>query len=63
MKIKSELQVFNQAGEPETPGVIPGLTVKKLAGCADHPAERISSVPNAKIQITWNCGRPKPPPP
>ena len=42
MKIKSELQVFNQAGEPETPGVIPGLTVKKLAGCADDPAERIS---------------------
>ena len=31
-KIKSELQVFNQAKEPDHPGVIPGLTIKKLAG-------------------------------
>ena len=40
--IKSELQVFNQANEPTSPGVIPGLSIKKLAGCKEHPAERIS---------------------
>lgn len=42
MKIKSGLKVFNQADEPDSPGVIPGLTIKKLAGCKEHPAERIS---------------------
>ena len=40
--IKSELKVFNQANEPSFPGVIPGLTIKKLAGSKEHPAERIS---------------------
>ena len=41
-KIKSELKVFNQADEPTSPGVIPGLKIKKLAGCKKRPAERIS---------------------
>lgn len=42
MELKSALEVFNQAREPVSPGVVPGLTIKKLAGCAEHPSERIS---------------------
>ena len=42
MELKSALQVFNQSNEPVSPGVVPGLTIKKLAGCAEHPSERIS---------------------
>ncbi len=42
MKIKSALQVFNESREPVSPGVVPGLTIKKLAGCAEHPTEKIS---------------------
>lgn len=42
MELKSTLEVFNQAGEPVSPGVVPGLTIKKLAGCPEHPSERIS---------------------
>ncbi len=42
MKVKSALQVFNQAREPDSPGVVRGLTIKKLAGCAEHPTEKIS---------------------
>ena len=41
-RVKSELQVFNQSSVAETPGVIPGLMIRKLAGCAEHPSERIS---------------------
>ena len=42
MKLKSALKVFNHAGEPVSSGVVHGLTIKKLAGSADHPSERIS---------------------
>ena len=42
MTLKSSLQVFNQASVPQSPGVIPGLTIRKLAGDGDHPSERIS---------------------
>lgn len=42
MKVKSSLQVFNQADVATSPGVVPGLTLKKLAGCPEHPSERIS---------------------
>ena len=42
MKVKSALQVFNESREPVSPGVVPGLTIRKLAGCAEHPTERIS---------------------
>jgi mannose-6-phosphate isomerase-like protein (cupin superfamily) len=42
MKLKSALKVFNESDEPVSPGVVHGLTIKKLAGSADHPSERIS---------------------
>jgi len=41
-RVKSELQVFNQSTVGESPGVIPGLRIRKLAGCPEHPSERIS---------------------
>ena len=41
-KIKSTLQVFNQSGVPEVPGVIKGIMLKKLTGCPEHPSERIN---------------------
>jgi mannose-6-phosphate isomerase-like protein (cupin superfamily) len=41
-RVKSELQVFNQSTVDESPGVIPGLKIRKLAGCPEHPSERIS---------------------
>ena len=41
-KVRSELQVFNQSTVKESPGVIPGLMIKKLAGGSDHPSERIN---------------------
>lgn len=42
MEVKSALQVFNQSTVQGGPGVVPGLTVKKLAGDKLHPSERIS---------------------
>jgi mannose-6-phosphate isomerase-like protein (cupin superfamily) len=41
-KVKSELKVFNQSSVAESPGVIPGLLIRKLAGGSEHPSERIS---------------------
>jgi mannose-6-phosphate isomerase-like protein (cupin superfamily) len=41
-RVKSELQVFNQSTVGESPGVIPGLKIRKLSGCPEHPSERIS---------------------
>ena len=41
-KITSTLQVFNQSGVPEVPGVIKGIMLKKLTGCPEHPSERIN---------------------
>lgn len=40
-KIKSALRVFNQSTVPESPGVIDGLKIRKLAGCPEQPSERI----------------------
>ena len=40
--VKAELKVFNQSAVGESPGVIPGLMIRKLAGSAEHPSERIS---------------------
>lgn len=40
--IESALQVFNQSSVPTSPGVIEGLTIRKLAGSEQHPSERIS---------------------
>jgi uncharacterized cupin superfamily protein len=42
MKLKSALKVFNQSEVPQSPGVIAGLTIKKLAGSTLHPSERIN---------------------
>lgn len=42
MEVKSALQVFNQSTVPLSPGVVDGLTIRKLAGDAHHPSERIS---------------------
>jgi uncharacterized cupin superfamily protein len=42
MKIKSALQVFNQSEVPSSPGVVQGLMIRKLAGSALHPSEKIN---------------------
>jgi mannose-6-phosphate isomerase-like protein (cupin superfamily) len=42
MDLKPALQVFNQSSVPTSPGVIDGLTIRKLAGSEAHPSERIS---------------------
>jgi len=42
VELKSKLQVFNQSTVPVSPGVVDGLTIRKLAGDAHHPSERIS---------------------
>ena len=41
-RVKAELKVFNQSSVGESPGVIPGLMIRKLAGSGEHPSERIS---------------------
>jgi mannose-6-phosphate isomerase-like protein (cupin superfamily) len=42
MKLESSLQVFNQSAVPTAPGVIEGITLRKLTGTAEHPSERIN---------------------
>jgi mannose-6-phosphate isomerase-like protein (cupin superfamily) len=42
VELKSALQVFNQSAVPVSPGVVDGLTIRKLAGDREHPSERIS---------------------
>jgi mannose-6-phosphate isomerase-like protein (cupin superfamily) len=42
MEPTTALQVFNQTQVQDSPGVVAGLTVKKLAGDKLHPSERIS---------------------
>ena len=42
MEVKSALQVFNQSAVSTAPGVVQGLTIRKLAGSSEHPSERIS---------------------
>src|SRR5215510_13206243 len=42
MEVKSDLQVFNESSVPVSPGVVKGLTIRKLAGSAEHPSERIN---------------------
>ena len=42
MELKSKLQVFNQSAVAVSPGVVDGLTIRKLAGDREHPSERIS---------------------
>jgi mannose-6-phosphate isomerase-like protein (cupin superfamily) len=42
MKLKSALKVFSQSEVPQSPGVIQGLMIKKLAGSTLHPSEKIN---------------------
>ena len=42
MKLESSLQVFNQSSVPTSPGVIEGITLRKLTGTPEHPSERIN---------------------
>jgi mannose-6-phosphate isomerase-like protein (cupin superfamily) len=42
MTLKSALKVFTQSEVPQSPGVIDGLLIRKLAGSALHPSERIN---------------------
>ena len=42
MKLKSALKVFSPSEVPQSPGVIQGLTIKKLAGSTLHPSEKIN---------------------
>ena len=42
MKLKSTLRVFREADVAAGPGVIPGHTVKPLAGSPEHPSERLT---------------------
>ena len=41
-RVKSALQVFSQSSVKESPGVIPGLVIRKLSGTTEHPSERIN---------------------
>ena len=59
MKLKSALKVFNQSEVPQSPGVIDGLTIKKLSGSALHPSERInvglaSFAPGTHEHLHWH---------
>jgi len=42
VELKSALQVFNQSDVASSPGVVHGLTIRKLAGSGEHPTERIN---------------------
>lgn len=44
MELKSTLRVFNQAEVPEGPGIAKGQTIKRLAGSAQHPTEKVMVV-------------------
>jgi len=44
MELKSTLKVFNESDVPSAPGIAQGQEIKRLAGSADHPSERISVV-------------------
>jgi mannose-6-phosphate isomerase-like protein (cupin superfamily) len=59
MKLKSALKVFNQSEVPQSQGVIPGLTIRKLAGSTLHPSERInvglaSFAPGTHEHLHWH---------
>ena len=41
MELKSTLKVFNATDVPEGPGIVPGLSLRRLVGDRDHPTERI----------------------
>jgi quercetin dioxygenase-like cupin family protein len=59
MKLQSTLQVFREADVPAGPGVIPGHTVKPLAGSPKHPSERLtirlaSFEPGTHERLHWH---------
>lgn len=60
MEIKSTLKVFNEADIPGAPGVVGrGQLLKQLAGCAEHPTERltvalVSFEPGTRENLHWH---------
>ncbi len=44
MGLKSTLKVFNEGDVPAVPGLVSGQEIKRLAGSADHPSERLTVV-------------------
>jgi mannose-6-phosphate isomerase-like protein (cupin superfamily) len=41
MELKSTLKVFNAEDVPAGPGIVPGLSLRRLVGDSNHPTERI----------------------
>ena len=59
MEMKSTLKVFNQSSIPVIEGVTPGQTMKRLAGSAEHPTERIRVIlanfkPGTHENLHWH---------
>ncbi len=59
MKIKSTLQIFNEADAKVAPGIAKGQTTNRLAGGGDHPSERIGVIlatfkPGAIEHLHWH---------
>ena len=59
MEIKSTLKVFNEVDVPYTPGIAQGQEIKRLAGSADHPSERLSVIlasfkPGTYEELHWH---------
>ena len=59
MELKSTLRVFNQAEVSEGPGVVKGQTLKRLAGNAQYPTEKVmvglaSFKPGTLEQLHWH---------
>jgi len=59
MELKSTLKVFNEADVPSAPGIAQGQEIKRLAGSADHPSERLtvnlaSFKPGTYEELHWH---------
>jgi len=59
MELKSTLRVCNQAEVPGGPGVVEGQTLKRLAGNAQYPTEKVmvglaSFQPGTLEQLHWH---------
>ncbi len=59
MELKSTLRVFNQEEVSEGPGVVKGQSIKRLAGNAQHPTEKVmvalaSFKPGTLEQLHWH---------
>ena len=59
MELKSTLRVFNEGDLRPKPGIVPGQTLKRLAGDDEHPSERIfaalaSFIPGTFEGLHWH---------